>query len=282
MSQVDYLKTIIYQLIGENPFLLETIDGVKEKSNWSCLEICIIHNRDCAGSSQYGTVYIGIPDIVDSYELSLKYRDVLINYDEFSLETKYSDFRSNDCVRNKVNVIIHSAVQALVSGELEKIDFLKKGRHSAFNSYAIYSLAYSIYHEIGHIIHDKFIECQNTREKAADYYAFEAIKYICKNNNDETNRLGGTIIGIFQMLFNRTPQEERDDKDHPHSIERLFLLLDFWNIPDDSSYWEFAYRFICIWFEKNILPITWERETSKSYKDKFIDAYIHFRKSGQS
>ena len=184
-------------------------------------------------------------------------------------------------IRNILNVNIPSPELSLVSDKLEKTDFLKDGKPLAFNSYAIYSLAYFLYHEIGHIVHDNYIdECwQKTREKAADYFAFEAIKNM--NEIDENKRLVGAIIGICQILFNRNPQEEEDDKDHSHSIERLFFLLDFWNIPDDSNYWKLAYKFICIWFEENNFRVTWERKTSKSFKDRFIDAYVYFRKSSQ-
>ena len=35
------------------------------------------------------------------------------------------------------------------------------------------------------------------------------------------------------------------------------------------------------WINMNKVNITWERENSKSCKDKFIDAYIHFRKNSQ-
>ena len=284
MKRTEILKTIIYQLIGENIFLLDSINGIKRKENWNNLEIDIIHNRDSSGSHKDGKINLGIPDIVDSYKLSLEYSEIIANCENFHLETKYSDFGNNDSIRNKINVFIPSAEQTLIYNELENTDFLKGDKPSVCDTLAIYSLAYSLCHELGHVVHDYYIPNseQLTRERIADTFAFEAIKYMCGNKKEEQNRLIGAIIGISQVLFYGTPQAEMDDKVHPHSIDRLFCLLDFWGIPDDSDYWKFAHEVVSKWCKKNSLFITWERTASISPKDKFTDAYIHFRKSIQS
>ena len=278
MDQIEKLKTIIYQLIGENHFLLDSIECVKRKFNRNNIEIDIVHNRDCAASSQYGRIIIGIPDIVDSYDFSLEYGNLFSKCDNFSLETKYSDFIYS--IRNKVNVYISSAEQLEVENQLNKIDFLKGTKLPIIDTLTIYSLTYLLSHEIGHVVLDNDLpdSCQITREKAADYFAFEAIKFMCKTDIDES-RLNGAIIGIAQMLMHRTPHQEIDDKEHPHSIERLYSLLDFWGIEDDSPYWGLVYNIVQIWCSRNEEPVTWERATSISPKDKFIDTYVHFRKN---
>ena len=86
-------------------------------------------------------------------------------------------------------------------------------------------------------------------------------------------------MGIAQMLMYRTPQQELDDKAHPHSIERLYSLLDNLGIKDDSNYWELACIIVSKWCEKNKMADTWTKKTSVTYKDKFIDAYTYFKKS---
>ena len=92
MKQIDNLKTVIYQIIGENQFLLDTFDCVRRKGNWNNIEIDIVYYRDCAGSSRNGKIIIGIPDIVDLYKLSLKYSNHISNCDDFFFRNKIFRF----------------------------------------------------------------------------------------------------------------------------------------------------------------------------------------------
>lgn len=145
-------------------------------------------------------------------------------------------------------------------------------------------MSYTIYHEIGHVLYDRTMKksSQIEKEHKADTFAFEAIKSM-GNSNESTDsaRFLGAFIGIAHILLIRTPQEEREDEEHPHTIERLYNLLNYWNIPDNSCYWELAYNIVCKWCHQNKLSMLWEKETSISPKDKFMDAYAHFRKSSQ-
>ena len=122
------------------------------------------------------------------------------------------------------------------------------------------------------------------RERTADFFAFEALKSICTNNNAlDDLRLKGYIVAMAQMILYNSPEKDNNDKEHPNSVERLYHLLDFWNIQDDSCYWEVAYNVVYKWNQKyGLLVSSWEKETSTSYKDKFIDAYRYFRKSPQT
>ena len=140
-------------------------------------------------------------------------------------------------------------------------------------------MAYSLFHEIGHIVNDRIIPEteQMQREIVADDFAFKAIKTVCSNNEDISDAwLKGVIIAIDQMLLYLPASQEIEDKDHPHSIERMYTLLSFWGNPK-NCFWELAYNMVCVWCKKNSLSITWEEENSLSFKDKFTDAYIHFR-----
>ena len=243
MKQIELLRSVIYQIIGENRLLLDAIEFVTDNSNYYNVQIEIVYYRDFEGSSKDGKIIMGIPDIVDFYSVAKELFPCLLGNSNYVIETKYSDLGNKDKIR-------------------------------------IYALAYSLCHELGHVLHDRYIPLNefNTRERAADYFAFEAIKHIASNNNSDS-RLKGAIIGIAQMLLHRSPQEEVDDIKHPHSIERLYALLDFWGIEKDSPYWDLAYNIVIIWCSRNEKPVTWERTSSISPKDKFIDAYVHFRKN---
>lgn len=280
MKKIKLLKATIYQIIGENKFLLDAIELVKSISKYNNIEIDIVYNRYCSGSSDNGNIVIGIPDIVDFHTIAKELFPNFSDTTDFVIETKYSDIRSNDKIRNIVCVNLANREQELVFEKLESSDFFKSNKLSEYDKITIFALAYSLCHEIGHVLHDRY-RLENeffTKERVTDYFSFEAIKYISNNNNSDL-RLKGAIIGIAQTLLYRSLQEEDDDKKHPHSIERLHALLDFWGIEDDSPYWELAYKIVLIWCGRNQEPVTWERATSISPKDKFIDAYTHFRKN---
>ena len=92
---------------------------------------------------------------------------------------------------------------------------------------------------------------------------------------------GGIIIGIENILYKERLGYENKDASHPHGIERLYSLLDFWGISDDSYYWKLAYKILCKWCKNNNMTIDWEKKTSNTYKEKYFDAYIHFKKEPQ-
>lgn len=283
MVKIEKLINIIYHIIGENKFLLDTISSLKDRSYYNLL-VNIDYGKGSDGSSDNGNINVGVLDIIESYRLS-KELNININEDNYNrIQNNYYLSSDDDYVRNMFSVSIPGANLDLVTKQLEQSDFLRQDIPSKYDRLTYYSLAYSICHEIGHVIHDAYIPRYEsfTRERIADMFAFEAIKSICANN-DEINDVGlkGAIIGVGQMLISMPPEEDKSDKDHPHSIERLYSLLDFWGVANDSYYWELAYNIVQKWSNKNRIPIDWERENSIKYKDKIIDAYMHFRKNPQ-
>ena len=280
MKQSELLISVIYQIIGENKFLLDAIEFVKSISNYNIIEIDIVHNRNCGGSFNDGKIIIGIPDILDFYTIANELFPNLSFPEDYIIDTKYSDWGNQDNIRNKVSVYLSNAEQTPVFEKLDGSDLFKSNKLSDCDKLTIYALAYSLCHEIGHVLHDRYIQKYEffTKEHIADIFSFEAIKSISCNNKVESI-LKGAIIGIAQMLMHRTPQQEIDDKEHPHSIERLYSILDLWGVEDDSPYWELAYNIVLLWCGRNKEPVTWERATSISSKDKFIDAYVNFRKN---
>ncbi len=281
MKQSELLISAIYQIIGENQILLDVIEYVKGVSNYGIIRIDIVHNRYCGGSFKDGKIIIGVPDILDFYTIAKELFPNLSDKANFRIETKYSDIDYKDNILSKVSVNLADAEKGIVIEDLSKSGFFQTDKFSKYDELTFYALAYSLCHELGHVLHDRYIPRNDffTKERVADYFSFETIKYISSHNNNSDSRLKGAIIGIVQMLMHRTPQQEIDDKEHPHSIERLYSLLDFWGIEDDSLCWELAYSILLLWCSRNEEPLTWERVTSISPKNKFIDAYVHFRKN---
>ncbi len=280
MGKIEKLKMFIYQIIGESEFLVNSLRGI---SNQSCisLQININFDRNSMASLKNLMVYIGIPDIIASFDLSNTLNLRLDADDIYTINSQYSDYNSKENVRGIVNVNIPGADKDLVDKQLNDSLFLNDDSPSQIDTISIFSLAYSLCHEIGHIVHDKDIpETEKMkREIVADLFAFEAIKSMCVQGHAMNDaRIKGAIVGIAQMLLYRTPQQELDDKEHPHSIERLYSLLDCIGIKDDSYYWELACIIVNKWCEKNKKADTWTKNTSVTYKDKFIDAYTCFKK----
>ena len=284
MKQIEFLRTIIYQLIGENQFLLNAIDCVKQRDD----TVPFVDLSNCGGSSYWPPrrIIIGVPDIIGCNNL-LQSIDILQDEDLiFQIIKNYWDLK--DRFKRCSGVIVNMPMTQFECDEIEnllkKSCFLKDEKClSIYDAATIYSLAYSLYHEFGHVIHNEYIpdSAPFKRENVADTFAFEAVKSMM-NDKNEIILIVGVFISIIYVLKKRTPKEETDDKDHPHSIERLYSFLLFWGIPDDSDYWKLAYEVISKWCNKNRLPITWERATSESPKDKFTDAYMYFRKTSQN
>ena len=70
MKQIELLRSVIYQIIGENRLLLDAIEFVTDNSNYYNVQIEIVYYRDFKGSSKDGKIIMGIPDIVDFYSVA--------------------------------------------------------------------------------------------------------------------------------------------------------------------------------------------------------------------
>lgn len=284
MEKFELLKAVIYQVICENKLVIDALERLNQEERLSNIDISYLKGSICISST--GTIKLSMPDIIGCYDLAINYE--LGSIEKFQFNPEYLKLGLCYQKSNGISINYASAEEEIVSEKLNNTDFLTKGKDvtiAKFETIAINAMAYMLYHEIGHIVYDGVMEdsCQIEKENKADEFAFEALKSMCNGNYEETNnvKLLGAFIGIAHILLIRTPQEEREDEEHPHSIERLYALLDYWGISDDSCYWELAYKVVGEWSAKNNLDMAWEKETSTSCKDKFMDAYTHFRKSPQ-
>ena len=273
--KTEYINNIILRLIGENDLLLSVIDIIKQRDG----RLPTIDLSDSCGSIytyDRNAIVIGLQDIIECYRISKRFGcDV-----EYQLNVKDHHFDFNE-VSERFSIIINAP--ACERDNIEKIlnesDFLNE-KETSSDMIAVYSLAYSLYHEFGHVLHDKYITNSVKRERAADTFAFESMKSL-RSKEHENILLGGIFIGIVNILYKEGLDYENKETSHPHGIERLYSLLDFWGISDDSYYWKLAYKILCKWCKNNHLTIGWENKASNTYKDKLFDAYIHFKKDPQ-
>lgn len=279
MEKFELLKAVIYQVICENKLVIDALERLNQEERLSNIDISSQKGSICISSM--GTIKLSMPDIIGCYDLAINYE--LGSIEKFQFNSEYLELGFCYQKSNGISINYASAEEEIVSEKLNNTDFLTKGKNvtiTKFETIAINAMAYMLYHEFGHILHDRTTENQKERERKADEFAFGAMKSMCKSNNIETNNAGflGAFVGIAYILR----EEDSTDKEHPSAIERLYDLLNYWQIQDESFHWELAYKVVCDWCKKKGLNISlWKKETSISPKGKFMDAYTHFQKSSQ-
>lgn len=279
MDKLKIMEDAITGLICTNEHVVESL---KKSLKQDFLDIRLSGMESCGCS---------FDDYNDEYniELGLKYFTELYGFClRVCLEWKLKILLPQIGFPNQSNNIelcrkikyIEDNIKPLASRILDDSHFLKNRQESPIDFLTLLAFAYSVYHELGHVVCNKTTTIEFDREKKADEFAFIAMKSVGKSSNitNET-RLLSIFIGISYMLLRRSHQEEIDDKDHPHSIERLYNLLDYWKIENESCFWKLAYYVVCEWCMQNKLSISsWEKETSITHKEKFMDAYLQFQK----
>lgn len=266
MEKLEKLKNLIYQIIGKNPFLLRSLECIEQHGD-KLPHIELVYQKSSSYSDD--TIKLGLTDIIECYFLANEYKSNLKNRIRINPQNDENTKRHRKCK----GIYIEMPISKLDDVELNimESDFLNDDENIKIcDALAIYSSAFSLYHEFGHALHDKFIPKSQpiARELAADTFAFEAVMSMHEIEDDDVLFMG-VFVAIIEML---KMQNNVDDK-HPHSIKRLYNLFQFWKIKDESLYWNHAYDAVIKWCDKNNLPITWGRKTFRTSKDKFIDAY---------
>ena len=280
--KIDNLKTIenyIAWIICENHFVVSCLDkglsqpvleivltGFEKNEHWYCK------------SQDSHKLYYGIKHISELYGYCLGMYPSIHKIIDLSQIPVFENL-SNHLFRNRL-CFTEDNCSPTASVLLSATHFINSPHEDVISSITLLAYSYTIYHEIGHIIHDSEYENAIDKENAADLFAYKAAKSKCPDYCKEEEYYGllGMFLGLSFMLLSRSKEEEASDDDHPHSIERLYNLLNLWGISEDSYYWELAYIIICEWCKKNSDSTTWEKEASISFKEKFMDAYECFRK----
>lgn len=281
MEQIYRLKALLYQIIGENRFILDALNSMKHRDGI----LPTIELAYSAGSEYWHSVnkiYLGIKDIIDCYNIAQNFNLELSS--KVALDVGYNDYRvrMEKCKGISVNMPMPDSECKQINNSVTSTNFLKNNYLSIHDALAAYSMAYSLYHEIGHAFHDKYIPEKESikREKAADTFAFEAMTSLCVIE-DKDILLLGNVIGISQVFNKLSYCQEKDDDKHPYTIERLYNLLDFWKLDDNSPSWYLIGTIVKKWCIQNELSMEWDIDNSYSDKDKFVKAYLLFRRPQQ-
>jgi hypothetical protein len=279
IKQIDKLKSVICQLIDDNQFIINMLNFIKQRGNLLPI-VELTYTRSCIYNPTLDIIKLSISDIIDFYRLSK-----LCNNNQNLSDTIKPIYLNNHfhCVSFwEISVNMPLAEEMLIVEKMEQTNFLKddKATKTELDTLTQFSIAYSLYHEIGHAFHNKYIlESEYIkREIAADAFAFEAIKSM-RNHDNYDILLKGAFIGVIQMLMRRKQQEEVADEKHPHSIERIYNLFYIWGIQDDSYFWEQSFLFVCRWLKWNHEPMDWLVDSSLTPYDKFMEAYSRYKKA---
>lgn len=278
MEPINRLKALIYQIVGENKFIIDTINSIKHRDG-----ILPAIELTCSAGSDYwhsvNIIHLSIQDIINCFNIAQNFNLGLSS--KVSLDVGYNDYRvrMEKCKGITVNMPMLEFECEQIINSVTKTNFLEDNHLSLHDALTAYSMAYSLYHEIGHAYHDKYIPESDSimREKAADTFAFEAMKSLC-GIEDKNILLLGNVIGISQVFNKLSYCQEKDDDKHPYTIERLYNLLDFWKLDDNSHFWHLTNTIVKKWCIQNELSIEWDIDNSYSDKDKFIKAYLLFRR----
>ena len=278
MNKINRLIKAIKILIVNNSSLINAISSIEGK-----IEIIISNAKGSyyvyESNNHWHTIECGVRCISELYLISKKVCSEYLSNSDFQQILDNTSFQNTSLHIEHFEINEDKRISPVPSEILEDSGFLSGKELSNVDKLVIFAFAYSLFHEIGHAIYNKQINNEMEREKIADQFSFEMGKALDENYNKGNNCcLYGLFIGISQMLLTRNYQEEKDDVKHPHSIERIYNLLNFWRIQNESPLWKLAYKVVCEWSTKNSIHMCWEKETSKLYKDKFIDAYMYFRK----
>lgn len=279
MEQLEKLKALICHLIDNNQFILSSLKCIKQRGDLlpiielSYLESCYI--------SKPSKILISVQDLKDFYHLA-KLCDIeqdgklVIN----NLAYMNNHFHSEIFREIAVKMPMTKSECDIIEKKIKGFVFLNGGTTSIHQALTAYSLAYSLYHEIGHAFHNKYIPetapCK--REFAADVFAFEGAKALCDGEDKDVLFLG-TFIGVTHVFCKLSYIQEISDEKHPYTIERLCKLLDFWDLNDDSPFWDLTCNIVKRWCEKNNLSMEWDNDIINSKRDKFIEAYKLFRRN---
>lgn len=147
---------------------------------------------------------------------------------------------------------------------------------------AINAIAFALYHEFGHVKYDDFGKSPIEKEKRADLFAYEAVREKQSHHpmieNEKSPFFIGALLELVLILKVCDPLLTEVDASHPHPIERLYYLLEYFHIQEDSFLWEYVYDETVEWANDNHIAMTFVKDYSILAKDKFLDFYHRYKK----
>lgn len=290
MKKIDTFKNALYQLVGENLVLVEKIKIVNAKYP-QIMEISISDDKTSSAWHDSNKIILGIKMLPQLYSICKEITKSFNISACMNVESKYSSCGEGS-IRGLLSVYNNDVTCTPPSQIVESTNFLnensknQKKEFTAVDTLVLCALEYSICHEVGHLLYDKEELKSIEKETTADKFAFQVIK---KQYKSELNvncpivysRVIGTFLGVSSVLFYRKSEEENSDIEHPHTIERMYSMLNNWQVSCDSSLWELGCYLIEKWTDNNGMTLPWCNQGNSSFQDKFMCAYNRINREHQ-
>ena len=265
------LKAIISHIISENSDLCDIICSAEKP--FSSFIVNIDNSIQSFGSKSNGQICLGLGNIILLHQLCCRVCEKLkiINHATSNIFTNKNTLRL--CVEfdsfSDIDKLLYSA------------HFLDDNVITSADSLTVYAMAYTLYHEFGHIKYDDAANYPLDKERQADWFANETLaKMIACSQNEENAslRFWGGIIDVILILFVSKHRHTEISGTHPHPIERLYNFLEFFKVDKEDCLWDFAFYFVKKWLKKNNIIDLSIKDNSLTTHDKFLDIYLRFKK----
>lgn len=263
------LAAIVSHIICENPTIIKVVKEASRLYKRKFL-VQIKDDNNSWGSKENSHIILGVGNIETLF-------NICINFSQAYNLSYSSDNRIFTLITDAdLNIENYDVKESF----LDKIDFLNEDTFDAAGTLAINGLAFALYHEFGHVKYDDDYELQIEKERKADLFAMDVVKEMCSDciPLDRNPIFLGAYLENILMLSVCNPNEAEILFSHPHPIERIIILLEYFHIEENSYLWKYAYDEITKWINVNNMSMTYERYSSITIKDKLMDAFCRFKK----
>lgn len=271
MAKKDRIIASINRIISESPSII--LDIIKRENSLSPKFVIQIVDDNQSFPCDESQIILGI------HSLSILWN---ICYDYFESHQLVSDYYTRDIIRNNDKIDICIETKELNEDIFDFTDNYEEEILRTVWPLVENALAYTLYHEFGHIKYDQANKMQIENEKRADLFAMNIVNNKCMGYQDvkliENPVFLGAFLDNLLILHVSDPNEADVAMSHPHPIERIYLFMEFFHIEDNSFLWDYAYKNVVKWITKNNLAMTFEKDCSIKFKDKFMDAYHRYKK----
>lgn len=267
----EILKGCVSNIISRNNSVFKIISDYSQKYDKKFV-LTINGDENSRSSKSNGQVILGTGNIRKLYDLC----------NDFC-----KDYPSNFYIDNTLAPIHNDYLCIEISNDLKEdsfdnIGFLNGEVLKPSGYLTICALAFTLYHEFGHIKCNNEYRPAIEYEKKADFFAMDVVKDNCshypKTDISCNPFFLGALLETSMILKICDPIYTEIDTSHPHPIERLYTMLEYFHIEDDSYLWQYVYDVVDKWINEHHLARLFEKEGSKTVKDKLLDAYLRFKK----
>ena len=267
----DNLKAIVSHILRETPSVYDVIKN-RACCPYTRFVVKISNDYDSYGSKSYCEVKLGLGNLTKLLNICNHFCQ--LNIIEHNIDNDILVYLPDDEIC--IDCFDISEV------DLDNIEFLKDNSIDSVGTLAIYALAFTLFHELGHVKYDDDSMLQIEKERTADIFALEVLCESCSQKQnirleDNPKFLGAFLENILILLVSK-PKDAEMATSHPHTIERIYLFLEYFHIKENSFLWKYAYDTMVEWANDNYIDMAFVKDSSISIKDKLLDFYHRYKK----